>query len=392
MSTTLSAELIQQMREWRHDIHQYPELAYQEQRTSEKVAQQLKQLGLAVYTSIGGTGVVGILQGKRTGARHIALRADMDALPVAEANTFDYKSRHEGKMHACGHDGHTAILLGAATALAIHPDFAGTVYFIFQPAEEGQAGARSMMEDGLFTRFPIQEIYGLHNWPGLGVGKIAIHSAAVMAGTDSFDITVTGNGGHAAMPDTTHDPILMASHLVTAIQSIVARNTRPVDSGVVSVTHFQAGTGAYNVIPEQVQLRGTMRSLNDKQRQLLRQRLQQLVEHIPQAFGGSAELKLSPGYPPTINHAAQAEACRLVANALVGETNVHWNPEPSMGAEDFAYFLQEKPGAYFWLGNGELSKGGCHGHPLHSAYYDFNDDLLGLGAQFWINLVKHLCL
>ena len=392
MSSILSSEFIQLMRQWRHEIHQYPELAYQEQKTSEKVAALLQQFGIEVHTGIGVTGVVGVLRGNKAGSRHIALRADMDALPVHEANTFAHKSRHEGKMHACGHDGHTAILLGAAHALAQYPDFSGTVYFVFQPAEEGQAGARSMIEDGLFTRFPIQEIYGLHNWPGLATGQIAIHSGSVMAGTDSFDITVTGNGGHAAMPDTTHDPILMASHLVTAIQSIVARNVRPVDSGVVSVTQFQAGTGAYNVIPEQVQLRGTMRSLNEQQRQLLRTRLTQIVEHIPPAFGGSAELKLTPGYPPTINHAEQANHCRTVANALVGEANVQWNPEPSMGAEDFAYFLQAKPGAYFWLGNGELSKGGCHAHPLHSAYYDFNDDILGLGAQFWMNLVQHLCV
>ena len=374
------------MQQWRRDIHQHPEIAYEEYRTSNLVEQQLRALGLEVHTGLGGTGVVGILRGTQTGGKHIALRADMDALPMQESNTFAHASCHHGKMHGCGHDGHTTMLLGAAHALATQPAFAGTVYFIFQPAEEGGAGAQRMIEDGLFTRFPIQEVYGMHNWPGIPAGQFAVHSAAVMASTDSFDITITGKGGHAAMPDTVVDPILVAGHVITAVQSIVARNLRPVDSGVISITRMTGGS-AYNVIPETVTLQGTIRTLSESHRQLIKQRLQQLIEHTAQAFAAQAHIQFTPGYPATINHAQNAAICYQVACELVGENSVEWNPPPSMGAEDFAYMLQQCPGAYIWIGNGDAHTS----RPLHNPHYDFNDAILPLGANYWVKLVQQLC-
>jgi hippurate hydrolase len=382
-----STELHQQMQSWRRDIHKHPEIAYEEFRTSDFVAARLRELGLETHTGLGGTGVVGILKGKRPGDRHVGLRADMDALPMTELNTFAHASCHHGKMHGCGHDGHTTMLLGAATALAQEPNFAGTVYFIFQPAEEGGAGANRMIEDGLFTHFPIAEVYGMHNWPGIPAGQFAVHPGAVMASTDSFDIEITGKGGHAAMPDTLTDPVLVAGHIITAVQGIVARNLRPVDSGVISITRMNGGS-AYNVIPEHVSLHGTIRTLDEHNRQLIKQRLQQLVEHTAQAFGASAHIQFIPGYPATINRQANAEVCYRVAVGLVGEACVEWNPPPSMGAEDFAYMLQQRPGAYIWIGNGDPSES----RALHNPHYDFNDRILPLGANYWVKLVQSLCV
>lgn len=387
MIDSYNNELHQAMQTWRRDLHQHPETAYEEHRTSAQVAALLQQWGLEVHTGIGLTGVVAVLYGKQTGDRHIALRADMDALNLTELNTFAHTSCHHGKMHGCGHDGHTAMLLGAAKTLVDNPDFAGTVYFIFQPAEEGGAGARRILEDGLLERFPIQEMYGMHNWPGLPAGQFAAHAGVVMASTDSFDISITGRGGHAAMPDTLNDPVVIAAHLITAIQSIVARNLRPVDSGVVSVTQMQGGSGAYNVIPEQVSLRGTIRTLHEAQRSLIKERLTTLVTHTALAFGAQADIRFTPGYPATINHPPQAETCYQIACQLVGEDKVQWNPEPSMGAEDFAYFLQKRPGAYIWIGNGDLHTS----RPLHNPHYDFNDAILPLGARYWVKLVRVLC-
>ncbi len=370
---------------WRRDLHQHPETAYEEHRTSARVSEQLRALpGMEVHTGIGVTGVVGVLKGNDPDARHMGLRADMDALNLTELNTFAHASCHTGKMHGCGHDGHTSMLIGAASLLAHAADFTGTVYFIFQPAEEGGAGARRMIEEGLFTRFPIEEIYGMHNWPGLPAGQFAVHSGAVMASTDSFDITITGKGGHAAMPDTLVDPVLVAGHLITSVQSIIARNVRPVDSGVVSITQLQGGSGAYNVIPEQVSLRGTIRTLHESQRTLIKQRLQTLVTHTAAAFDAQAQIKFTPGYPVTQNHPAQAESCYQVTQTLVGEENAHWNPEPSLAAEDFAFFLQQKPGAYIWIGNSDSQMN----RPLHNPHYDFNDAILMLGAHYWVELVR----
>ncbi|MBJ6610178.1 MAG: amidohydrolase [Candidatus Thiothrix moscowensis] len=380
------AALHQQMQAWRRDIHQHPETAYEEFRTSKVVAERLREFGLEVHTDIGGTGVVGVLRGKYAGDRHVGLRADMDALPLTELNTFAHASCHHGKMHGCGHDGHTTMLLGAAAALAENPEFAGTVYFIFQPAEEAWAGAKRMIEEGLFTRFPIEEVYGMHNWPGIPAGHFAVHPGAVMASTDSFDIEITGRGGHAAMPDTLTDPVLVAGHIITGVQSIVARNLRPVDSGVVSITRMVGGS-AYNVVPETVTLHGTIRTLAEAQRTLIRQRLQTLVEHTAQAFGANAVVRFTPGYPATINRPANAQTCYQVAVELVGEACVEWNPPPSMGAEDFAYMLQQRPGAYIWIGNGDAQES----RPLHNPHYDFNDRILPLGASYWVRLVQHLC-
>jgi hippurate hydrolase len=380
-----ATELHQRMQQWRRDIHQHPETAYEEFRTSQFVAEQLRAMGLEVHTGLGGTGVVAVLQGSQPGSRHIGLRADMDALPMTELNTFAHASCHHGKMHGCGHDGHTCMLLGAAAALVENPDFAGAVHFIFQPAEESGAGARKMVEDGLFQRFPMTEVYGMHNWPGIPAGEFAVHPGAVMASTDSFDIEITGKGGHAAMPDTVVDPVLVAGHLITAVQSIVARNLRPVDSGVVSITRMLGGS-AYNVIPASVLLQGTIRTLSEAHRQLIKQRMQTLVEHTAQAFGAEAHVRFTPGYPATINHPANAEACYEVAVELVGEARVAWNPPPSMGAEDFAYMLQQRPGAYIWIGNGDAAES----RPLHNPHYDFNDAILSLGASYWVRLVRHL--
>lgn len=383
---TASHHLHEQMQQWRRNIHQYPETAYEEFRTSALVAQQLQALGMEVHTGIGETGVVGVLRGARQSDKHIGLRADMDALPLTELNTFAHASCHHGKMHGCGHDGHTTMLLGAATVLARTPDFAGTVYFIFQPAEEMSGGAKRMVDDGLFTRFPIQEVYGMHNWPGLPSGHFAVHANAVMASTDRFDIQIQGQGGHAAMPDTLTDPILVMGHLITAMQSVVARNLKPTDSGVVSITGVEAGSGAYNVIPETVQLRGTIRSFAETDRELIKQRLHALVEHTAQAFNAQASITFADGYPATINTPANAEACYQVACEIAGAPQVQWNPAPSTGAEDFSYMLLERPGAYIWIGNGDNS----HSRPLHNPYYDFNDTILPVGAAYWVKLVQHL--
>ncbi len=379
--------LHQQMQQWRRDLHKHPETAYEEFRTCAVVEQKLQDWGLTVHSGLGGTGLVAVLPGKYPGDKHIGLRADMDALPMHESNTFAHASCHHGKMHGCGHDGHTTMLLGAAHYLAQNPEFAGTVYFIFQPAEEGGAGANRMVEDGLFTRFPIQEVYGMHNWPGIPAGQFAVHPGAVMAATDSFDIEITGKGGHAAMPDTVVDPVVVAGHLITAVQSIVARNLRPVDTGVVSITRMVGGS-AYNVIPETVLLQGTIRSLAETARSLMKQRLQTLVTHTAEAFGAQATVSFTPGYPATINTPANAQHCYQVAMELVGEAQVTWNPPPSMGAEDFAYMLQQRPGAYIWIGNGDAQES----RPLHNPYYDFNDAILPLGANYWVRLVQHLCV
>lgn len=374
------------MQTWRRDLHQYPEIAYQEHRTSQKVAELLKQMGMEVHTGIGKTGVVGVLKGQQAADRHLGLRADMDALKLTELNTFAHASCHHGHMHGCGHDGHTAMLLGAAASLAKDPQFAGTVYFIFQPAEEGERGALRMLEDGLFKRFPIQEIYGMHNWPDLPMGEFAVHSGPVMAAINGFDIIITGTGGHGGMPDKVNDPIIVAAQLINAIQTIISRNLSPIHSGVISITQIQGGSGAYNVIPETVSLRGAIRSFHQADLALIYARLRTLVEHTAAAFNAKASIEFLEGAMATINHPAQAERCYEVVKNLVGADKAHWNPEPSMGAEDFAYFLLERPGAYIWIGNGDLN----HSQALHSPYYDFNDQILPLGAAYWVKLVQSL--
>lgn len=386
LAITNNSELHQLMKKWRHAIHAHPETAFEEEKTANKVADLLRSFpSIDVYTGLAKTGVVGVLTGQGSdNGRMIGLRADMDALNITEENGFGHCSTVTGKMHACGHDGHTTMLLGAAKYLSEHPDFSGKVAFIFQPAEENAGGGQVMCEEGLFERFPCDEVYGMHNWPGLPVGQFAVHEKAVMASTDSFDITIVGKGAHAAMPNLGVDPLMVSAQVINALQTIVSRHVAPTDTAVVSVTQMKAGS-AYNIIPEQVTMSGTIRSFSKHVRDCIHEHMQQQVKHICQAFGAKGNVVFHDAYPATINHPEQARLCAAVAQQLVGENNVHWNLPPSMGAEDFSYMLQEKPGAYVWLGNGQDS------HSLHHPRYDFNDDALVLGASYWVNLIDH-CL
>jgi hippurate hydrolase len=368
----------------RRDIHAHPELAFAEHRTAELVACHLEAAGLEVHRGIGGTGVVGVVRAGRS-LRAIGLRADMDALPITERNDFAHRSTHEGCMHACGHDGHTAMLLGAADALAAQRDFDGTVYLIFQPAEEGEGGARVMIEDGLFERFPMESVFGLHNWPGVPAGQFVVHDGAVMASADRFDIRVLGHGAHAAMPHLGADPVVAGAALVQAVQGIVARTLDPLDAAVVSVTQFHAGE-AYNVIPDRAELCGTVRAFSAAVQDRVEATLRRLCEGIAASFGMQVEFEYRRGYPATINTADEAAQCAAAARALVGAERVATDQRPSMGAEDFAYFLQRKPGAYVWLGNGP-GEGGC---TLHNPHYDFNDDIIPVGVAYWVELVRRL--
>jgi len=371
----------------RRDLHAHPELAFSETRTADVVARELAALGIETHCGLAKTGVVGVLRAGRSG-RAIGLRADMDALPIIEANSFAHRSVFEGCMHACGHDGHTAMLLGAARLLAASPDFDGTVYLIFQPAEESNGGARVMVENGLFDRFPMEAIYGMHNWPGLPAGEFAVHAGPVMAGTDRFDIRIQGVGGHAAMPHLTVDSLHAGAALVQAIQSIVSRAVDPFDAAVVSVTCFHAGD-AYNVIPAQVELSGTLRSFSEGVRQKALARLAELCAGFAASFGVKINFSArADSYPPTINTAAEAARCRHAAAAVVGHERVRTGERPSMGAEDFAFYLQHKPGAYIWIGNDLAGDGGSVG--LHNPSYDFNDDILPIGVAYWVELVRHV--
>lgn len=367
---------------FRRDLHAHPELAFAEHRTAQRVADALAAAGIETHRGIGGTGVVGVLRGQ-PGGRTIALRADMDALSITERNAFAHRSTIAGVMHGCGHDGHTTMLLGAAQALASAAvAFAGTVLFIFQPAEEGEGGAAAMIADGLFERFEIDAVYGMHNWPGLAAGRFAVHEAAVMASADRFDICFSGVGTHAAMPHLGRDPVVAAAAFVQAAQSLVSRRLDPLAAGVVSITQFHAGE-AYNVIPDRAQLSGTVRSFAPEVRRQLESELEQLARSIGAAHGIEVEFSFKPGYPATINTAVEAGQCARAVAALVGEQALERKLPPSMGAEDFADFLQHRPGAYIWIGNGP-GEGGC---TLHNPHYDFNDDILGLGAAYWCSLV-----
>ncbi len=370
----------------RRDIHAHPELAFQETRTACVVADFLRTLGLDdVHEGWAGTGVVGVLHGALGAGAAIGLRADMDALPVDEKNTFEHHSRHQGKMHACGHDGHTTMLLAAADYLAQARQFAGTVYFIFQPAEESYGGARVMLEEGLLERFPIKAVFGLHNWPGLPVGSLAVHSGPVMAGSDEFEIVVRGRGGHGAMPHLSVDPVAVGAALVQSLQTVVSRNTDPLDSAVLSITQFHAGH-ATNVIPDEAVLKGTVRSFQPRVQQATVAAMERVCQGVGAAYGAQVVLSYKYGYPPTINTPAEAEQCRQVASHVLGAEQVRSDLPPSMGAEDFAYFLQQRPGCYVWLGNGP-AEGGCL---LHNPHYDFNDELIPLGASYWVGLVTQL--
>ncbi len=380
----------------RRDIHAHPELAYEEQRTQALVVQWLQTRNIEVHTGFGVTGVVGVLRGTRinpetgkVGMRGLAIRADMDALPLTEENNFAHASQYQGKMHACGHDGHTASLLAAADYLSTHRDFLGTVYFIFQPAEEGGGGAKAMIDDGLFERFAIDEIYGFHNWPGYPEGTVALTSGPVLASSNEFTITITGKGCHAALPHLGVDSLLVASHLIQALQSIVSRNANPQESIVLSITKITA-SDATNIVAEQCVMEGTVRCFTKDNVDMVEARMQKLTTDLCHAFGAKGELVFARNYPPTINHEAQTQHARRVAATVVGEAKVI--PfEPVMGAEDFSYFLQEKPGCYLMIGNGD----GEHrdrGHglgpcALHNPSYDFNDTLLPIAASVWVALV-----
>ncbi len=376
----------------RRDIHAHPELCFEEVRTADVVAQKLTEWGIPVHRGLGKTGVVGIVKGRDGGAsgRAIGLRADMDALPMQEFNTFSHASKHQGKMHACGHDGHVAMLLAAAQHFAKHRNFDGTVYLIFQPAEEGGGGARVMIEDGLFEQFPMQAVYGMHNWPGMPVGTFAVSPGPVMASTSEFKITLRGKGGHAALPHTGIDPVPIACQMVQTFQTIISRNKKPVDAGVISVTMIHAGE-ATNVVPDSVELQGTVRTFTVEVLDMIEKRMRQVAEHTCAAHDATCEFEFDRNYPPTINSPAEAEFARKVMIGIVGEERV-LAQEPTMGGEDFAYMLQAKPGAYCFIANGdgthrEMGHGGgpCM---LHNPSYDFNDDLIPMGATYWVKLAE----
>ena len=380
--------VIPEVKDWRHDLHAHPELGYEEEWTSNFVAEKLKSFGIEVHRGLGKTGVIGVLKGINAnqsggGNKAIGLRADMDALPMTEENDLSYKSKFDGRMHACGHDGHTAMLLGAAKVLSLKRDFDGTVYFIFQPAEEGGGGGLAMIEDGLFEHFPMDSVWGMHNWPGMKEGTVAIHKGSVMAAADRFEVTVNGSGGHAAMPQATNDPVLATTAIVQALQQIVSRKQSPLDAVVVSVTQINAGSG-FNIIPQKVDFIGTIRTINSDTRISVHKQFTDICEATALAYGCVAEVSVIKGYPVTVNHIEESEKAIEIASGLFGDESVKTNLPPSMGAEDFAYMLEKKPGSYIWLGAGE-GRSGCM---LHNTKYDFNDNVLPLGISYWKELVK----
>ncbi|WP_341961034.1 M20 aminoacylase family protein [Pseudomonas sp. RC10] len=376
-----TSSLMDQACAWRRDFHAHPELGYHEHRTSEQVARLLESFGLTVTRGVGGTGVVATLQ-RGTGPA-IGLRADMDALPMQENSGLAHASTHDGCMHACGHDGHTTVLLATAQHLCEATDFTGTVHFIFQPAEETGAGARRMIEDGLFEQFPMQAVYGLHNWPGLRQGSLAVNPGAMMASQDTFNILIQGSGSHAAMPENGIDPIVVATQLVSALQTIVSRRISPLDAAVLSVTMIEAGT-AYNVIPHTATIRGTVRCLSRDVRSRIQEMIATMVNTLPSAFGATGTVAFREGYPVTQNDPACAERVRDVAASILGAENVRWDTRASMASEDFAYMLQSCPGAYFWLG----ADGAEASRPLHHPAYDFNDALIPVGVRLFCGILK----
>jgi hippurate hydrolase len=383
-----SAEVIQAIR---RDIHAHPELCFEEKRTSDVVAQTLESWGIKIHRGLGKTGVVGIIEGSLGKGRSIGLRADMDALPLQEHNHFEHTSQHPGKMHACGHDGHVAMLLGAAQYLAQHRAFKGTVYLIFQPAEEGGGGAKEMIRDGLFDLFPCDAVFGMHNWPGIPVGDFAVTPGPMMASSNEFQITVKGKGGHAALPHNSADPVFAASQIISSLQAIITRNKRPVDAAVLSITQFHAGD-ASNIIPDSAWIGGTVRTFTHEVLDLIESRLHQIASATAQAFDCAAEVTFSRNYPPTINHEKETAFAIDVMKDLVGEHHVNPRVDPTMGAEDFAFMLQKKPGCYVFIGNGDgdhRSQGhGLGPCQLHNPCYDFNDQLLPLGSTYWVRLVE----
>jgi len=379
-----------ELQQIRRDLHAHPELCYEEQRTSDVVADKLAEWGIPVIRGMGITGVVGIIKHGKS-SRSIGLRADMDALPMQEVNTFPHASVHPGKMHACGHDGHTAMLLGAAKYLAEHRNFDGTVYLVFQPAEEGGAGAKRMIEDGLFEQCPMDAIYGMHNWPGIPSGHMSVCEGPLMASSNEFYVTVKGKGGHAAQPHKCIDPVMVAVQIAQSWQTIISRRTSPLDTAVLSLTQIQAGT-ATNVIPDEARMAGTVRTLSWDVLDRLERQMEQIAVNTAAAFDAEVEFKFRRNYPPLINHPEATRFAVEVMKTVVGADKVDDKTEPSMAAEDFAYFLQAKPGCYIFIGNGEGDhRSGGHGLSpcvLHNGSYDFNDNLLPVGASFWVKLVE----
>ncbi len=373
------AEMLPEIAGWRQHLHAHPELMYDTVETAAFVAARLRDFGCdEVVEGIGRTGVVGLIRGKAPGRRVVGLRADMDALPIEEATGLPYASRVQGKMHACGHDGHTAMLLGAARYLAETRNFAGAVAVIFQPAEEGGGGGRAMVEDGLMERFGIDEVYGMHNWPGQPVGQFAIRPGPFFAATDTFSLTVTGRGGHAAKPHETIDPVVVASQIVLGFQTIVSRSADPVAQVVISVTNIQAGTGAFNVIPQTATLSGTVRTMDDAIRQLAERRMSELAEGIATAHGARAVVEYRRGYPAMVNHARETGFAAEVARRVSGDCA---EAPLVMGGEDFAYLLEARPGAYILVGNGDTA-------PVHHPEYNFNDEIIPAGCSWWAELVE----
>ncbi|MCB1146187.1 MAG: amidohydrolase [Leptospiraceae bacterium] len=377
----LNPNIVQEIIDWRHQIHAYPELAFQEYRTSDLVAEKLTEFDVEVHRGLAGTGVVGVLN--RGDGPKIGLRADMDALPLQEENSFAHKSMVPGRMHACGHDGHTAMLLGAAKILAADNDWQGTIVFIFQPAEENEGGGKKMVEEGLFKTFPVDAVFGLHNWPTLPVGKIAVNAGPMMAGSDSFEIKIEGKGTHAAMPNTGNDLLVLASQLVLSFQTIISREIHPLESGVISVTQIHGGD-AFNILPASVILRGTVRYFKPHIQDFIQSRMQKMISNFCDLHNCSFHFSYSRRYPPTVNSANESEFCKNTVRKLFGTGNLVEDSLPSMGAEDFSFMLNEKPGCYIWLGNGE-KQGGCM---LHNPNYDFNDDAVIYGVQYWVGLAK----
>ena len=373
----------------RRDIHAHPELGFQEERTADVIAKALTEWGIPVHRGLGKTGVVGIVK-SGSSPRAVGLRADIDALPMTEHNSFAHASQHAGKMHACGHDGHTAMLLVAAKHFSRHRDFDGTVYLIFQPAEEGGGGAREMIKDGLFDKFPMEAIFGAHNWPGMPVGSFGVNPGAMMASSNEFRAVIHGKGSHAALPYMGIDPVPVACQMVMAWQTIITRNRRPIDPGVISATMIHTGE-AINVVPDSAEIRGTVRTFSVEVLELIERRMREVAEHTAAAFGATCEFEFKRNYPPTVNHAAETEFVRRVLGTVVGPENVQAF-EPTMGAEDFSFFLQAKPGCYFVIGNGDgAHRQGGHGLGpcmLHNPSYDFNDELIPLGATAWVRIAQ----
>jgi amidohydrolase len=373
-----------ELKEWRHAIHANPETAFEEFETAAFVAEKLKSFGVdELHTGIAETGIVAVIHGDQKSDKSIALRADLDALNLDEKNSFDYISKNSGKMHACGHDGHTIMLLGAARYLCQSRSFKGTVYCVFQPAEENEGGGRTMVEEGLFEKFPAERVYGMHNWPGLAAGTFSVRSGPVMAAADRFDLIVKGKGGHAAMPHLTHDPLVTAAHLVTALQQLHSRRMNPLDQAVVSITQFHGGD-AYNVIPDEVVIRASVRTFTKEVKQQIIEGIHQISKGICSSNNCTYELAYRDGYPSTINDVDATEIAARAANVTVGENHVLRDYPQSLASEDFSFMLQKRPGCYVWLGNGP-GEGGCM---LHNPHYDFNDEILQTGISYWVNLVK----